>query len=64
MHIVVKKDIAVIIAIVKIQLNASNTIAITHWFLATVRHGIKVKYEKSITVAEARKIVENQFHRV
>ena len=60
----VEKGISMMIATVKIQLNASIAMAITQFFLATVRHGktiLKVKYEKSITFPEARKIVEEQF---
>ena len=66
METAVEKGIAMMIATVKIQLNASIAMAITQFFLATVRHGrnkkrFSVKYEKSVTVPEARKIVEEQF---
>ena len=67
METAVEKGIAMMIATVKIQLNASIAMAITQFFLATVRHGrkekaiLKVKYEKSITFPEARKLVEEQF---
>ena len=62
----VEKGIAMMIATVKIQLNASIAMAITQFFLATLRHGRKkkqfsVKYEKSITFPEARKLVVEQF---
>ena len=40
--------------------------AVTQFFLATVRQGrkkaiLKIKYEKSVTYPEARKIIEEQF---
>ena len=60
-----EKGIAMMIATVKIQLNASIAMAITQFFLVTARHGRKKKrfskYEKSITFPEARKLVEEQF---
>ena len=55
MKTAVEKGIAMMIATVRVQLNASIAMAITQFFLATVRHG---RNEKSITFPEARKIVE------
>ena len=62
-----EKGIAMMIATVKIQLNASIAMAITVFFSRDCptwkkeKAILKVKYEKSITFPEARKIVEEQF---
>ena len=59
-----EKGIAMMIATVKIQLNASVAMAITQFFLATWKKEkviLKVEYKKSITFPEARKLVEEQF---
>ena len=63
----VKKGIVMMIAIVKIQLNASVAMTITQFFSRDCptwnkeKAVLKVKHEKSITFPEALKIVEKQF---
>ena len=67
METAVEKGIAMMIATVKIQLNASIAMAITQFFSRDCptwkkeKAILKVKYEKSITFPEARKLVEEQF---
>ena len=62
METAVEKGIAMMIPTVKIQLNASIAMAITQFFSREKQNAIlKVKYEKSITFPEARKIAEEQF---
>ena len=62
-----EKGIAMMIATVKIQLNASIAMAITQFFSRDCptwkkeKAILKVKHEKSITFPEARKLVEEQF---
>ena len=67
METAVEKGIAIMIATVKIQLNASIAMAITHFFSRDCptwkkeKAILKVKYEKSITFPEAWKLIEEQF---
>ena len=62
-----EKGIAMMIATVKIQLNASIAMAITHFFSRDCpiwkkeKASLEVKYEKPITFPVPRKIIEQQF---
>lgn len=61
------KGIALMIATVKIQINASTAMVIIHFFSRDCptwkkeKEIFKIKYEKSLTFPEARKTVEDQY---